>query len=70
MNYVMQILTPERDINSSGAVTLVVLRQVGLVDESVVYWEVSSDGRLDLEPVSGNLTFPEVHTLQAIIIFV
>lgn len=47
-------------MNFSGSATLMVMRGVGLVGESIVYWEVSSDGRQDLEPVSGNLTFSEV----------
>lgn len=60
----MQILIPESGVNSSGAASLVVMREVGLVGEVIVYWEVSSDGRQDLEPVRGNLTFPEVHCYQ------
>ena len=40
--------------------SLTVERGVSAVGESTVYWEVSSNGLQDLEPVSGNLTFQEV----------
>ena len=43
-----------------GVATLTVKRERNFVGVVTLYWEVSEDGRLDLEPVSGNLTFAEV----------
>lgn len=45
---------------SAGSASLSVERRVSFVDEVTVFWEVDSEGRQDLEPISGNLTFQEV----------
>lgn len=37
-------------------------RAVGFVGEVTVFWEVAVEGRQDLEPSSGNLTFQEVQS--------
>ena len=43
-----------------GTASLVVERDTGSTGEVTVFWEVAPEGRSDLEPVDGNLTFPEV----------
>ena len=43
-----------------GVVTLSVERTRNFVGEVTVYWMVSEDGIMDLEPISGNVTFAEV----------
>ena len=43
-----------------GMATLTVQRTGNFVGVVTVYWEVEEDGRQDLEPTSGNLTFDQV----------
>ena len=61
--YFLQILIPESegpdDVN--GVATLTVQRTRNTVGDVTVYWEISEDGRMDLEPSNGNLNFREVH---------
>ncbi len=46
-----------------GVVTLTVQRTTNFVGVVTVFWEVSEDGRMDLQPTSGNLTFAPVSQL-------
>ena len=57
-----QILLPESEgpNDANGVATLTVLRTRNSVGNITVYWEISEDGRMDLQPTSGNLTFTEV----------
>ncbi len=45
---------------SVGVAFLTVQRGISFVGETIVFWEVNDEGRQDLEPNSGNLTFMEV----------
>lgn len=57
-----QFLIPESQSpdDSMGVVTLTVRRSRNFVGEVTVYWAVSEDGVMDLEPAVGNVTFAEV----------
>lgn len=57
-----QFLIPESQSpdDSMGVVTLTVERSRNFVGEVTVYWAVSEDGMMDLEPAAGNVTFAEV----------
>jgi len=65
----VQILVSESSENSSGEVTFTISRAVGLVGTTILYWEVESAGRMDLEPTAGNLTFLEVRVHQMDFLF-
>ena len=60
----LQILLPESEgpDDTNGVATLTVLRTRNTVGDITVYWKVREDGRMDLEPSTGNLTFREVYT--------
>lgn len=59
----LQIVLSE-GTTSSGLASLTVERDTSFVGEVTVFWEVASEGRQDLEPVRGNLTFEEVQSLE------
>ena len=60
-----QILLPESEgpDDPNGVATLTVLRSSSAVGEVTVYWRVSQDGLMDLQPASGNLTFRDVSNI-------
>ena len=60
-----QILLPESESpdDPNGVATLTVLRSSSTVGEVTVYWRVSQDGLMDLQPTSGNLTFRDVSNI-------
>ena len=60
---ILQVLIPESEgpDDPLGLATLTILRTRNFVGRVTVYWEVSEEGRMDLLPTSGNVTFEEVH---------
>lgn len=57
----LQVLLSESSAGGSvGSAPLTVERGTSFLGEVTVFWEVSPEGRQDLEPISGNLTFQEV----------
>ena len=66
-----QILIPESvgSTDPLGLAILTVLRTRNFVGVVTVYWAVSEEGEMDIQPTSGNITFDEVSVIIHIYLY-